>query len=123
MKGMNQGIAVILIIIAVIALVVSYLKLKDQFGTTINYDNFAKCLTEKNVVMYGSETCPHCQNQKKMFGDSFQYINYVECSENPSACTEKGVQYIPTWSVNGSLQSSGEKTLNELSSLTGCKIS
>jgi hypothetical protein len=94
----------------------------SQNNTPGTYDNFAKCLTDKGVIMYGSATCPHCQDQKKMFGDSFKYINYIECSNDPR-CTQAGIQYVPTWSINGTLQPAGEKTIQELSSLTGCQVS
>lgn len=36
--------------------------------------------------MYGSVNCPHCQKQKAMFGDSFQYVTYVECMEEAERC-------------------------------------
>ncbi len=37
-------------------------------------DDFAKCLSEKGVTMYGAAWCSHCQNTKKTFGQSFQYV-------------------------------------------------
>lgn len=44
------------------------------------YDTFAQCVKENGAVFYGAFWCPHCQNQKKMFGNSAQYLPYVECS-------------------------------------------
>ena len=42
--------------------------------TTINSEggevSLAQCLTEKEVIMYGTEWCSHCKNQKAMFGES-----------------------------------------------------
>lgn len=92
-----------------------------------NYDNFAKCLTEKGVAMYGAYWCSHCQNQKKMFGDSWQYVNYVECNPegknaNPQLCIQNNIQGYPTWIVNGKIYT-GEKTIQELSSLSECQLS
>ena len=37
-------------------------------------DEFAKCLTSKSIVMYGAAWCPHCQQEKTDFGDSFQLV-------------------------------------------------
>lgn len=90
------------------------------------YDAFAQCLTEKNVVMYGAFWCPHCANQKKLFGKSFQYVTYVECDSQgkdaqPDLCLEKGVQSYPTWEINGKLES-GEMPLNVLAEKSGCKL-
>lgn len=33
-------------------------------------DTFAQCLKEKDSTFYGAFWCPHCQNQKAMFGKS-----------------------------------------------------
>jgi glutaredoxin len=119
-KGMSKTIVIIIVVIAIIA--ITSVSIAHWESTNENYDNFAKCLTEKGVVIYGSATCPHCQDQKKMFGDSFKYINYIECSNDPR-CAQAGVQYVPTWSINGTLQPAGGKTIQELSSLTGCQVS
>ena len=67
---------------------------------TANFDAFAQCLTEKNVVMYGAEWCPHCQEQKKLFGKSFQYVHYVDCDKQRNACIEAGIESYPTWVIN-----------------------
>lgn len=84
-------------------------------------DEFAKCLTENGATMYGASWCPHCQNQKAMFGSSFQYVNYVECADNPQPCSAMGVEGYPTWIVNGK-QYPGEQSLDSLGSITGCKM-
>lgn len=90
------------------------------------YDDFAKCLTENGVVMYGAYWCPHCQNQKKMFGDSWHHVTYVECSLPNKAgqtkeCQEKGIKGYPTWDIRGEFHS-GELSFEKLSELTGCKL-
>ena len=84
----------------------------------------AKCLTEKGVKMYGAYWCSHCQNQKKAFGDSFQYITYVECDAkgpngNPTACELAGIQGYPTWVIGGA-KYSGEQDLSTLAKIAGC---
>ena len=44
------------------------------------YDGFAKCLASKQTKMYGLYWCPHCIEQKEMFGKAFRYVPYVECA-------------------------------------------
>ncbi|MAG50706.1 hypothetical protein CL621_03675 [archaeon] len=85
------------------------------------YDTFAKCLTEKRVTMYGTEWCSHCQNQKKAFGDSFQFINFVDCDRNKDICLEKGIRGYPTWIIDGKAYP-GEQRLERLASLSGCEL-
>ena len=91
------------------------------------YDNFAKCLTEKGVKMYGAYWCPHCADQKRLFGNSFQYVIYVECaipgdnSKQTPICEQNKIQGYPTWEINGE-KSSGVKDIETLSSLSGCAL-
>lgn len=85
------------------------------------YDSFAQCLTEKGAIMYGVDWCSHCQNQKRLFGDSFKYINYVNCEQHKKDCLRAGVEGYPTWKINKTSYS-GEQSLERLASLTGCKL-
>ena len=59
-----------------------------QQTPSTNLDTFAQCLTDKGVTMYGSVNCPHCLSQKAMFGESFQYVTYVECTEEYERCAD-----------------------------------
>lgn len=67
-----------------------------------DYTAQAECLTEKGVVMYGAYWCPKCERQKRLFGDAFAAIAYVECDprgENAQAerCLARGISGTPTW--------------------------
>lgn len=84
-------------------------------------DAFTQCLTEKEVVMYGTEWCSHCKNQKAAFGDSFKYVNYVDCDQSMEECIKAGVKGYPTWKINGK-NYPGEQSLYKLSSLSGCEL-
>ncbi len=88
---------------------------------TQNLDAFAKCLTEKGAMIYTSPTCSHCQNQKKLFGDSWQYINNVDCMANPQVCSVAGIQGVPNWMINGE-SLLGQQSLEVLAEKTGCEI-
>lgn len=91
------------------------------------YDDFAKCLKEKGVVFYGAFWCSHCQNQKKAFGTSFQFVNSVECSTpdgkgQVQACVDKDIQGYPTWIFADGSRQSGEVPFATLASKTGCAL-
>ena len=115
------------VIMAVVVLIIGFGLNAYMIPTEGKYDEFAKCLSDKDVTMYGAYWCPHCANQKQMFGPSFKYVKYVECDPkgndaNPQLCTEKGIYGYPTW-IHGDTRLSGEQTLRELSSISGCKLS
>ena len=85
-------------------------------------DTFAKCLASKNAVMYGTYWCPHCQNQKKEFGDSFQYVPYVECTQDVAKCTATGIEGFPTWVFSDGKRLVGEQSFSALSQASGCPL-
>ena len=35
------------------------------------YDGFAQCVSDSGARMWGAWWCPHCENQKELFGNSF----------------------------------------------------
>lgn len=96
---------------------------KQTSGNQMSIEDFAKCLAGKKAVMYGASWCPHCQNEKKAFGSSWQYVSYVECTENPDACRAAGVQGYPTWMLSDGSQIPGEQNIDgfkELAKATFC---
>ena len=83
-------------------------------------DDFAQCLTEKGAIFYGTEWCPHCKKQKKMFGNSVRYINFVDCDKEKDACATAGVKGYPTWKFADGTSLSGTQFLKTLAEKTGC---
>jgi hypothetical protein len=92
-------------------------------------DAFARCLTDKKAVMYGAFYCEHCKEQKDLFGDSAQYLPYVECVEKGTRketeqCKALGIRRTPTWIF----EQSGDRvdgkvlSLEELSQKSGCPL-
>ena len=83
----------------------------------------AKHLQATGVKMYGAFWCPHCYEQKELFGkEAFAEIDYVECDpqgKNPQrdTCIAKGIQSFPTWEIDGKLYS-GAKELGEFAKLS-----
>lgn len=85
------------------------------------FDGFARCLTENNAVMYGTDWCSFCSRQKDVFGSSFKEIRFVDCDRNQLECQNAGVTGYPTWVINGQ-NYPGLKTINQLSEISGCPI-
>jgi len=91
------------------------------------YDSFAKCLATKQAKMYGLYWCPHCIEQKEMFGDAFHNVPYVECaikgsSEITPECKIAGVKLFPTWQFGTDPPREGVLSLEALSDKTGCSL-
>lgn len=121
----NKNIFVLTIALLVVGIFTTIiLRSKNELTpiTSNNYDTFAQCLATKNMTMYGAVWCSHCKTQRALFGESFKFVPYVECSENPQACMDKGVQGYPTWIDEKGEKYVGEQSLEKLSQITGCEL-
>lgn len=91
------------------------------------YDAFASCLTESGAKMYGAYWCPHCKTQKSTFGNSWEAVDYIECSlpnrmGQTAVCTKAGITSYPTWEFADGSRKSGAFSLEDLSFFSGCKL-
>jgi hypothetical protein len=91
-----------------------------------NTAELAACLSQKGAVMYGAYWCPHCQDQKDLFGQSFDLINYQECDAkgengNPEVCTREDIKGYPTWKIPGQPALEGTQSLDKLAQIAQCQ--
>lgn len=95
----------------------------DQAASKSYEARLAEHLTAQDATMYGAFWCPHCADQKELFGEAVETVPYVECDpegENaqPELCREKDIQGYPTWEINGEFYP-GTQSLEELARLSG----
>lgn len=105
---------------------VSLLALSDNQPGKL--DAFAQCLGEQGAKFYGAFWCPHCQNQKAMFGKSEKLLPYVECSTPDGRsqlpiCNDIGISSYPTWIFTDGSKLTGEIPLADLAVKTSCELS
>lgn len=89
-------------IYAGIAILVAAAYFAGWYHKNHKYDAFAQCLATKQAKMYGLSWCPHCVDQKEMFGAAFHYVPYVECGINATKeetpeCKAAGLKLFPSW--------------------------
>ena len=105
----------ILIIILLSFTVYSYMNKSGE------YDDFAKCLTEKGAVVYGNDFCSYTAKQLNFFGKSKEYLNYVKCIDDEALCDNKNIKVTPTWEIDGKMYDQIQ-TFEKLALLSGCEI-
>jgi uncharacterized membrane protein/glutaredoxin len=86
----------------------------------------ARHLREQGAVMYGAYWCPHCTDQKALFGDAAKDIPYVECAKDgvnarPDLCEKAGVKSFPTW-VMGTERREGTQSLRALADFSKFEV-
>ncbi len=119
MKKGNKKIIIWGVVIIVLA--VSINAIIKNANAPGDLDEFALCLTEKEVKMYGTDWCHFCQDQKSKFGKSFKKVDYVNCDFQSELCLIAGVESYPTWQIDGETYT-GVQQLNRLASLSGCVL-
>ena len=108
--------------IAALAVISIFYYAYNSMAAPGKYDGFAQCINDKGLVMYGASWCGHCQSQKAMFGKSFKYVNYVECTQKQAVCDANQVTGYPTWIAADGTRLIGEQPLEALGRVTGCAV-
>ena len=91
-----------------------------------NAIDLAKHLKISGIVMYSAYWCPHCHDQKEIFGkEAVSELVIIECAidgqnSQSDLCKSKGVTGFPTWEINSQLES-GIQSLEELANLSQYK--
>ncbi len=90
-------------------------------------DAFATCIANSGATFYGAFWCPHCAEQKKLFGDSVDLLPYVECdpsgkNADPGACAAASVGSYPTWVFADGTKTEGVESFDELALATSCPL-
>lgn len=91
-----------------------------------DYDTFAVCIKESGAKFYGAWWCPHCAEQKALFGKSAVNLPYIECS-NPDrtqneVCDAAHITGYPTWEFKDGTRASPALSLSDLATRTACPL-
>jgi len=91
------------------------------------YDTFAQCLADEGAIFYGAFWCPHCGEQKDMFGNSVDFLPYKECSlpdgqGQTQECIDADIKTYPTWEFTDGTRLEGVQSFEKLSEKTGCEL-
>jgi uncharacterized membrane protein len=93
----------------------------------------AKHLKQVGAKMYGAYWCPHCHDQKQLFGkEAAAFVPYLECAQDgqnskteqclaiaPKVKEQTGKDFgFPTWEINGKFYT-GTQSLTDLATRSG----
>ena len=111
------------ILVVIFLIIFVFNKIGDNPG---QYDDFAKCLSDKGVKIYGAYWCSHCVSQKRMFGNSWKHIDYIECSlpnrtGQTLACKQAGITTYPTWEFQDGKRIEDKLSFEQLSQHSDCQ--
>jgi uncharacterized membrane protein len=85
--------------------------------------DLAEYLSSIGAKEYGAYWCPHCYDQKQLFGkEAFAKVPYIECdpkgkNAQPDVCAAANLEGFPTWDINGE-RFSGTQPLQKLAEIS-----
>jgi len=86
----------------------------------------ARHLKQAGAKEFGAFWCPHCHEQKELFGkEAAAELDYVECDPKgkdarPELCQKANIKGYPTWQIKGQFYE-GVQSLEKLADLTDYK--
>ena len=121
---MKHTIYIVVGIIVLIGVSVGISKIPSAPG---EYDDFAMCIADSGATFYGAFWCPHCNDQKALFGKSAKKLPYVECSTPDgrgqlAVCKEAGIEGYPAWDFENGERIGGSLSFETLAEQTGCAL-
>jgi hypothetical protein len=120
----QTAISIGIIVVVIVAALILLQRASDKPG---KLDTFAACLGDQGATFFGAFWCPHCAQQKAMFGSSVEFLPYKECSTPDSKgqtqiCIDAGIQSYPTWQFADGSRVTGVQELSTLAEKTGCPL-
>jgi len=90
-------------------------------------NNLIRCLSKKEIKVYGFSQDPDTRKQKEILGKAIKYFKYIECLEPESKqltlkCQIKEIKNFPTWEFPDKKRKVGILSLKELAELSGCEL-
>lgn len=119
MKKILLTVITAIIVFSILGVLIKSSVSAQSLGTY--QSDLARCLTAKGVKMYGTLSCPSCQKQKDLFGDSVRYINFIDCDRYPALCKSKNIRGYPTWEFPNGEMLSGIIPLSYFAKKTNCE--
>lgn len=88
--------------------------------------SFAKSLRDAGVIFYGADWCAICAEQKRLFGDGEQFLNFQEVTRGDRTPDPNksgaNVSIYPTWEYTNGTRRTGLQTLAQISADSGIAI-
>ncbi len=99
----------------------NFTRVEEMVGSERAMENLVSCLKNKDVVVYGSKTCPACASLAEGFG-GYDVISsiYVECTEEREKCDAvKETKYVPEIQIAGEVYN-GNRSPAQIAAAVNC---
>lgn len=115
---MNKDTKIYLGLVAIVILIVAGIFIRNYYLNLPSDEKTMQCIANKSVLI-ASETCGHCQEQKRILGTYLKDFTVWSVDEDPSLWTKYNLMGVPTWII-GNNSYPGTKSIKELKELANC---
>jgi len=127
MNFITKNAVMVAVLIVVVIGVIGGVWFMQHQQPSVNYDTFAQCIKDSGAQFYGAFWCPHCQEQKALFGNAEKNLPYIECSTPDTngqlqVCIDEKITVYPTWKFKDGTIHEGDMSLQELADQTKCVL-
>ncbi len=134
---MNRNIIAVILLLASLILITIVIVTSIDFESSVSEEDedykehvsedqmkeLVSCLDEAGVVIYGSVTCPFCEQLANSFG-GYDVISsiYVECTEESERCDEEMIgRGVPEIQIKGEIYQGSRDPL-DIGREVGCEL-
>ncbi|PQO44692.1 peptidylprolyl isomerase [Blastopirellula marina] len=100
--------------------------INGQVYTNVDLVALAKAITDSGAKFYGAVWCPHCTEQKELFGDGGEYLPFIEVTNPDRTLNDLGtslsITKLPTWVFANGTRVEGTLTISQLVQYTGVAV-
>ena len=114
---MKKGTKTYLILSIIVIIVIIGILMRKSNGETPERE-LAECIGSKSEL-YIQLGCSACKLQEDVFGESYIYLDIIDCTQSPEKCSQAGITKTPTWIIDNE-KYPGVRTLELLKEETGC---
>ncbi|MBA2115048.1 hypothetical protein HOV93_22200 [Planctomycetes bacterium FF15] len=102
------------------------LTIGDVTYENVDFKALAKAIADSGAIFFGADWCPHCTQQKALFGEGYLNLPFVEVTNPNHTLNQVGVDnnisQLPTWVFGDGTRVVGVLEIEELLSYTGVTI-
>lgn len=113
----KKTIMIIVILIILIGITFIIYAQKANNNST-EFKKLGNCIG-KNSILYVQEGCNACHVQLNHLQEIKEHLKIIDCREEWSVCSQKGIRVTPTWEIKGELVT-GIQSLEKIQQLTNC---
>jgi len=119
-KFINASMIILIIIMSFFAIIKINSSEEKEKLSQEGIQNLINELNDKNITLYGMSWCPHCKDQKSLFGENIDELDYIDCDISPDdICKELSV--VPVWITPDEKIFVGQMSLSEIERISsGC---